>query len=56
MMISRAALIRAANLDNLEPRMMRAGIWSWDDNKYDVWVSANGRSVTVSAKSALRAA
>lgn len=46
-MVSHLALIRAANLDHLLPRVERWGCWTWDANKVDVWISADGRSVTV---------
>lgn len=45
-MVSRAALIRAANLDDLEPRIERVGPFSWDATKMDVWLSADGKSIT----------
>ena len=45
-MVSRIALIRAANLDGLEPRIERWGFWTWDSTKIDVWVNADGMSAT----------
>jgi hypothetical protein len=45
--ISYAAMIRAANLDNLEPRMVTVGRFTWDKNKCDCWVAADGLSAKV---------
>lgn len=47
--ISHAAMIRAANLDELEPKPVRQelGGWSWDASKLDlVTVSPDGQSAT----------
>lgn len=46
-MVSHLALIRAANLDHMLPRVERCGCWTWDTNKMDVWTSADGRTATV---------
>lgn len=36
-MLSYAAMIRMANLDNMEPRIVKEYGVTWDSNKLDVW-------------------